>query len=94
MSLIVIFLVLYQLITCYSRPVVTSASVSPETIYNGGEITITINCTSTSTPNVWNYQWYQSDGYQIYGGGNGVTYTDLGNNQYSGLPTYVLLYSL
>ena len=67
-----------------SKPVITSVSITPETLPSGtgGTVTLTVNATSEAPVN-WLNLILDGPSTNIEGGGSGVSFTDLGNNMYT-----------
>ncbi len=72
-----------------TQPVVTSFTISPKIVNNGGTVTYTIKATSNAPINFFNRDLNGPNG-NIFGGGNGVTFTSLGNNEWEYTDQYVV----
>ena len=61
------------------KPIIQSVTVSPTEIVNGGEVTLTVIAKSNAPVN-WLSSRLDGPNGNIYGGGSGVTFTDIGDD--------------
>ena len=71
------------------KPIIQSVTVSPIEIINGGEVTLTVIAKSNATVDWFNYRLDGPNG-NIFGGGSGVRFINLGDDLWKYERTYTI----